>query len=138
MFLNKVVECVKVTGRGRCACGKMPCFALAWANEVEMEGSRKVGLRGGTMCDGFRKEMREFISIRMVCITFRSHSGFEAQVATLSVWTFPRLRDCILLCNQGTIGNRGQKLWSSDLFSFPKESLTTPKAFLTDVCPAFC
>lgn len=37
---------------------------------------------------------------------FLIHFRFEAQVATPGVWTFPRLGDCIFLCNHRTIGNR--------------------------------
>lgn len=75
------------------------------------------------MCDGWRKETREFICIQMVCITLRSHSRFEAQVATLSIWTFPRLRDCILLCNHSTVGNRAGRSFGHLIHSlFPKKA----------------
>lgn len=141
--MNRVVECVEVAGRGLCTCRKLPCFALAQPKAMEaegrqVEGRQEVGVEGGTQCDGWRKEMRDFICIQMVCITFRSHSRFEAQVATLGVWTFPRLRDCILLCNHRPIGNRAGRSFGHLIYSFfSKGGLTTPKPFSTDVCPTF-
>lgn len=69
--------------------GKMLCFVLAQPEEVE---GRSGGWEEG-LCDGWSKEMREFICIQMVSITFRSHFRFEAQVATPGVWTFLSLGD---------------------------------------------
>lgn len=53
------------------------CEVLHLASLVRWDGgeARSGGWQGG-------KQMRGFICIQMVCITFRSYSLFEAQVAT--------------------------------------------------------
>lgn len=58
----------------------MLCFVLAQPKKVEVGGRQEV--RGGRRdCVMAVEEMRKFISVQMVSITFRSHFLFEAQVA---------------------------------------------------------
>lgn len=111
-------------------------FVLAQPNEVEVERNQEVGGWEEELCDGWRKEMKELICMQMVSITFRSHFRFEAQVATPGVWTFPKLGDCIFLCNHRTIGNRAGRSFGHLIYS-QSESLTVPKPLSTGVCPIF-
>lgn len=125
LFLHRVVEQWRLLGEGGVLFRNTLGFALAQPDAVEVEGRRRSGGwgEGGTTCDGWRKQMSELICIQMVSITFRSHADFEAQVATLRVCTFPRLRDCILLCNDRAIGTKVGRSFGHLIYSlFPKKA----------------